>query len=37
MLSQKAKDLFEKLQLPYPAVALRYHACRPRDVKPYEG
>ena len=29
MLSQKAKDLFKKLNMPYPAIALRYHVCRP--------
>lgn len=37
MLSQKAKELFRGLELPYPAVALRYHVCRPKDVKKYEG
>ncbi len=37
MLSQKAKDLFEKLDMPYPAIALRYHVCKPENVKHYEG
>lgn len=37
MLSQKTKDLFEKLNMPYPAIALRYHVCRPQEVKAYQG
>lgn len=37
MLSQKAKDLFKKLNMPYPAIALRYHVCRPEGVSHYEG
>lgn len=37
MLNNKAKELFKKLNMPYPAIALRYHVCRPRDVKAYEG
>ncbi len=37
MLSKRAKELFDKLELPYPAVAIRYHACRPEGVPRYEG
>lgn len=37
MLSTKAKELFSRLPLPYPAIAIRYHVCRPQGVPHYEG
>ncbi len=37
MLSDKAKELFSKLGMEYPAIAIKYHAVRPRNVSPYEG
>lgn len=37
MLNVKLKEQFEKLNLEYPAVALKYHAVKPRDVSPYQG
>ncbi len=37
MLSEKAKELFEKLELPYPAIAVKYHLCRPAGIKQYDG
>jgi len=37
MLSTKAKELFEKLNMEYPAVALKYHAVKPQNVPAYEG
>lgn len=37
MLSTKAKEQFSKLDLPYPAIAVKYHLCRPEGVKHYEG
>jgi uncharacterized protein (DUF169 family) len=32
MLSQRAKDLFEKLDLPYPPVAIKLHFSQPEGV-----
>jgi len=37
MLSKKAKELIAKLDLPYPAIALKYHACKPDGVPHYQG
>ncbi|NLH00907.1 MAG: DUF169 domain-containing protein [Clostridiales bacterium] len=37
MLSEKAKELFAKLDMEYPAVAIKYHAVKPQDVAAYEG
>lgn len=37
MLTENQKKLFEKLNMPYPAVALRYHVCRPKNVQEYQG
>ncbi len=36
MLSGKAKELFSKLGMEYPAVALKYHAVKPKNVPAYE-
>lgn len=37
MLSNRAKEMFAKLDLSYPAVAIRYHACMPKGVRHCEG
>ena len=37
MISTEAKGLFEKLNMPYPAIALKYHVCRPQGVPKYSG
>ena len=37
MISSEAKGLFEKLDMPYPAVALKFHVCRPQGVPKYDG
>ena len=37
MLSQRAKDLFAKLELEYEPVALKYEAVRPVDIKQHPG
>lgn len=37
MLREKAKELFEKLDLPYPSIAVKYHLCKPENVKHYDG
>ena len=41
MLSEKAKEVFGKLvtdkNMPYPAVAIRFHVVRPKNVPQYEG
>lgn len=37
MLSNKAIELFEKLKMEYPALALKYHAVKPQNVSAYEG
>lgn len=37
MLSEKAKEIFEKLNMEYPAVALKYHAVRPTNVPTADG
>ncbi len=37
MLSEHSKELFEKLNMPYPAVAIRFHVCKPTDIPRYEG
>lgn len=37
MLNRDAKDIFDKLKMEYPAVALKYHAVKPKDVPIYEG
>ncbi len=37
MLSEKAKELFRKLEMEFPAVALKYHAVRPEGVPAYDG
>lgn len=37
MLSDKAKELFKKLNMDYPAVAIKFHVVRPEGVPAYEG
>lgn len=37
MLSHRAKELFAKLEMDYPAVALKYHAVKPVGVEHYDG
>lgn len=37
MLSQRAKDLFAKLELEYEPVALKYEAFRPVGIKQHPG
>lgn len=37
MLSEKAKALFEKLELEYEPIALKYAAVRPKNVEHYNG
>lgn len=37
MLSEKAKELFAKLELEYPPVALKYCAVKPEGVERYDG
>lgn len=36
-MNDQAKLLFEKLQLPYPAIALKYHVVKPKETPHYEG
>lgn len=37
MISRENKDLLKALNMPYPAVALKYHVVKPEGVKHYEG
>lgn len=37
MLSDKAKEIFKELGMAYPAVAIKYHAVRPKNVPALEG
>ena len=37
MLNEKYKEMLERLKMPYPAVAIRYHVTRPEGVRHYEG
>ena len=37
MLSKKAKEVFEKLELPFAPIAVKYHLCKPKEAVPYEG
>lgn len=37
MISERSKELFEKLNMPYPAIAIRFHVCRPANIPKYEG
>ena len=41
MLSEKAKEVFGRLvtekNMPYPAVAIRFHVVRPKNIQQYEG
>jgi uncharacterized protein (DUF169 family) len=37
MISTLTKEMFEKLELPYPVVALKYHVCKPKGVEQYKG
>ncbi len=37
MLTKEAKEIFGKLGMEYPAVALKYHAVKPQNVPVYEG
>lgn len=37
MLNSKMKDQFAKLNLQFPAVALKYHAVKPQKVPQYQG
>jgi uncharacterized protein (DUF169 family) len=37
VLSEKAKDVFEKLAMEYPAVCLKYHVVRPKNIPQYAG
>lgn len=37
MLSEKAKECFSRLGLPYPPVAVKYHVCRPETAPHYDG
>jgi len=36
ILNSKIKEQFEKLNMEYPAVALKYHAAKPLNVSPYQ-
>lgn len=37
MIEQKTKELFKKLDMTYPAVAIKYHYLRPENVEQFEG
>lgn len=37
MLSKEAKDVFDRLGMEYPAIALKYHAVKPLNVPVFDG
>jgi uncharacterized protein (DUF169 family) len=37
MLSNQAKEIFDKLGMEHPPIALKYHAVKPEGIQSYEG